>query len=434
MPRTPVRRTRRTNAAFRPLLLQLEGRDCPSLSVGPNVNVTKQYDDQNNPSLTINPANPAQTYMASMSWDGGYSNPIPYATYPAGFMVGAGGTAGRLIADGSYTTDALPAASGTVLARPHVAYDQYGNLFLAYNSGDKMCEGGGTLGSNTLSVAGANWVPNQWVGQRAHPFDVYGMSDDKTIVSNTKDTVTVASAWNLPWQQFPGCKFIIGTQTFAGNAVTVAVSTDNGASFRWLKTFGTTVGSDYNSFSTPLVATGPGAGGAGGSVWFGWAESAINVWGAPVTGLGQVGTLVRPPTTPVYPQPGPGQGFGYAPNLAGLSVGPAGQVTYSIQGQYRGPNIPNGGGGYGGGGYSLGKYEIWTSTNPAGRRAGPPSSRSSQGGRHLGAAAVLGHPAGGDRHLWQPQRLVCERRRGAGLRPLGRPPGAGVHGLPGRPR
>src|SRR5205814_8378279 len=72
---------------FIPRLLELEHRDCPSLTVGPNQNIGQALDNQNNPAVTFD-ASPGSQRVVSvdMEWDGGADYPDVFApTY--GFRV-----------------------------------------------------------------------------------------------------------------------------------------------------------------------------------------------------------------------------------------------------------------------------------------------------------------------------------------------------------
>jgi len=90
----------------------------PSLTVGPNIDVSRFADNEAETTVAVNPVNPnnvvvvsnfqtADALMESVSFDGG-------TTWSA-----------RMIADG---TDAL----GVACCDPNAAFDQYGNYFLVY--------------------------------------------------------------------------------------------------------------------------------------------------------------------------------------------------------------------------------------------------------------------------------------------------------------
>jgi hypothetical protein len=109
----------------------------------------------------------------------------------------------------------------------------------------------------------------------------------------------------------------------------LAVSTNAGATFSPVGLVGS------GDLETPTVATGPGLSG-NGSVWISYYDflangetGAVRAAGAPVTGLGVVGSFTA--------QSAPGSSFGFAPDLA---IGPSGQVllTYQDGADFEGPS------------------------------------------------------------------------------------------------
>jgi hypothetical protein len=137
----------------------------PTLTVGPNVNVSKAAGNQNEAGIAVDPTNPQHLFMA-MNTDA--------SAFPDG-LLGAVSTDGgatwttRHLADG--VTDTLTEAC----CDPKVSWDSYGNLFLTYLNGTtngvivaRSTDGGATFtqltsiaGSDQPSVAtGANSV---WV-------------------------------------------------------------------------------------------------------------------------------------------------------------------------------------------------------------------------------------------------------------------------------
>jgi hypothetical protein len=97
----------------------------PTLTVGPNINVSKTAGNQNEAGIAVDPTNPSHMFMA-MNTDA--------AAFPDG-LLGAVSTDGggtwttRKMADGA--TDTLTAAC----CDAKVSWDKYGNLFLTYVSG-----------------------------------------------------------------------------------------------------------------------------------------------------------------------------------------------------------------------------------------------------------------------------------------------------------
>jgi len=101
-----------------------------------------------------------------------------------------------------------------------------------------------------------------------------------------------------------------------GGAIVAALSTDGGASFRFLdRVRAASPGLPPIPVDQPTVVTGPG------SVWFSWVYSgeptSVEARGASVAGLGEVGVL-----TPVQQAPG-----SRGSNFVDIAVGPEGQVV-----------------------------------------------------------------------------------------------------------
>lgn len=79
---------------FIPRLERLEERACPSISFGAGsvLNLNRQIDthnyaaqivdNQNTPTVAIDPANTNNLFMAALSWHGGYSYPVGSASVP----------------------------------------------------------------------------------------------------------------------------------------------------------------------------------------------------------------------------------------------------------------------------------------------------------------------------------------------------------------
>jgi hypothetical protein len=106
-----------------------------------------------------------------------------------------------------------------------------------------------------------------------------------------------------------------------GFAVDLAYSTDGGQTFQLLKFVSTS-----NEVAGATLAVGPGAGGAEGSVWVGYLDGnqKLSVFGATVSGLGQIGDVSDPQMVP-----GPiTLADMSSPDLA---VGPDGQVAVVYQ-------------------------------------------------------------------------------------------------------
>jgi hypothetical protein len=106
----------------------------------------------------------------------------------------------------------------------------------------------------------------------------------------------------------------------AGNSVVIQISTDGGQNFTPLKT----ISKNGDPLDQPSLAVGPGGSQSPSSVWVTYADLStkdVSVVGAPVTGLGTVGTW----TTAVRIQSSDSCNFG------GIAVGRTGQVAVVFQ-------------------------------------------------------------------------------------------------------
>ncbi len=323
---------------FIPRLERLEGRDCPSLSVGPNLNLSRMLDNQAHETVAIDPSNPQRLFVASTTWHGGYAGTINLA---AGQVPGAlfaswstnGGVtwSSRLMATGEDGVDGLPAG----MMNPHAAFDQFGNLFVAYHTGEVEYAGTATLSTQpnyyVLTDPNANWGINEWQNRIVDlplPDDTFASGPRATILSNDAHSLYVAlNGWSQPPPPDGPVGYNIQPQYLGGSDLQVIESTDGGQSFAWLYDWGPFTGNYPATELTPYVATGPGSQPGQGSVWLLWASTNGRpmLTGAPVTGLGQVGSFI----TPEQPQ------YQLTNYLAdtGLSVGPGGQVMITWQTQ-----------------------------------------------------------------------------------------------------
>jgi len=146
--------------------------------------------------------------------------------------------------------------------------------------------------------------------------------------------------------------------------VAVALSTDGGETFTLLSILGGTT-------DQPTIVTGPGSAGAPGSVWVTYrelAEPGLVAQGAPVNGLGAVGSFSAPQVAPGTSGDG---------SFGDIAIGPAGQVlvTYQIPTSGEGPatiyvNLDADGLGAGG----FGSQMTATTTNVGGFDFIPPQS------------------------------------------------------------
>jgi hypothetical protein len=118
---------------------------------------------------------------------------------------------------------------------------------------------------------------------------------------------------SLSWDSF-GNLFLSYINVAHRNAQILAISTNNGATFKYL----TSLASQPDQ---PTVTTGPGSTSGTGSVWVSWSGSLGYMWvaGAPVSGLGAVGAF----------QPAQGIEGTQGLNFGDIAVGPKGEVMMS---------------------------------------------------------------------------------------------------------
>jgi hypothetical protein len=145
--------------------------------------------------------------------------------------------------------------------------------------------------------------------------------------------------------------------TASGFNTTVALSTDDGQTF-------TNLGTLETNADQPSIATGPGGDYAPGSVWVDWTKgSNVHVKGAPVYGLGQVGSFGPVETA----TPG---------DYGSISVGPYGEVAVDSQ-------TPTGGNGPG---------TVYEATDPSGLGFGGFSSQVVTGSNVGGFSPIPAQP------------------------------------------
>ncbi|HMC65859.1 MAG TPA: S8 family serine peptidase [Gemmataceae bacterium] len=126
----------------------------------------------------------------------------------------------------------------------------------------------------------------------------------------------------LAWDRF-GNLYYANVDDANNDQDNILISTDGGKTFKVL--FTAAGANSNNVLDQPSLAVGPGTGGVGSTVWMVAADvgnaSPIDVWGAPVTGLGTVGAFTGP-VTPPGSDPG---------NFGDIAVGPKGQVITFYQ-------------------------------------------------------------------------------------------------------
>jgi hypothetical protein len=322
-------RDRAARRRFVPRLENLEGRECPStLTVGTNLNLTQVRDNQTEGTITIDPTNPQRMFTSAMSFHGDYVGAVNNMPGMGLFVShtttgGAGPWVGGFIARG---TDDLPMAHG----HPRASFDAFGNLFLTYFTSSPLHMGVSTGSTETtLTDLNAHWGTNEWCshGDGFVDVTVNGNLMRRRIVSNDVNTLTIDSPWDVIPP--PGTPYFIHLDAGA-HTVALVMSTDGGQSFSWVANFALSAGTSGPGTSPPddqpMVATGPGGGTAPGSVWVYWQNSGVGTFaatvaGAPVYGLGQVGSFGAPQS----PSNASGKKFG------SIAVGPSGQLLLAYQ-------------------------------------------------------------------------------------------------------
>jgi hypothetical protein len=185
--------------AFRPEVEPLESRCLLSVSVGPNVNISRRFGNQNEAAIAVNPTDPNQLVVVSneerlIGTRGGL--------FEASSSDGGRTWTGRDMATGK---DGLPAAC----CDPQLVFDGFGNLFLTYIDNEAASQvfvllsqdGGQTFtqiahlgGGDQPSIAAA--AGRVWVS----------FTDDKNTIAAAGATVTglgAVGAFGTP-QEVPG--------------------------------------------------------------------------------------------------------------------------------------------------------------------------------------------------------------------------------------
>jgi hypothetical protein len=308
--------------------------------VGANVNISKLIDNQAESTIAIDPTNANNVFAASITHHGGLVGTFDpnvnvqgiKVNHKLGFFAATSGNAGaawngRIMATGGPTEASvqersLPAAFND----PQAAFDDYGNLYLTYRTDVLQQFGTATAGgAMTLADANRQWKPNMWVGMVLTIRPGQGNAQSAVITGNTATQLTIGQAWNMnpangdPYKIEAGA--LAGQALMPANSAIVLLSTDDGASFSFLKILDTgPVTANPPDF--PSVATGPGRNANEKSVWLAWRGSSgtILATGAPVTGKGAVGAFIATQTVDSATRASPR-----------VAVGPNGQVmvTYT---------------------------------------------------------------------------------------------------------
>lgn len=173
------------------------------------------------------------------------------------------------------------------------------------------------------------------------------------------------------------------------NSVAVLLSTDGGKSFSLLDLLHSGKSTDH-----PFLVTGPGLSGNGGSVWVSYVDHSpnqIDVQGAPVTGLGAVGSFSAPEAVPDS-----GSGI-----YGAIAVGRAGEILVSFQTPFgKSSSLGN----------QNGQSQIFTSLDPDG--LGSAGFNSSQALTNLNISADALLPAQPHQGVDAEVGLVYDRSSG----------------------
>jgi hypothetical protein len=306
---------------------------------GPNVNVSKLNDNQQEMTVAINPANPAGVFIVSKTYHGqamGKFDPSINIAYPAlfkdhtpGLVVAysystGGGWSSRISFTGGPSEAcigerSLPAA----YTDPQASYDDYGNLYLTYMSFLHQFGLPTGSGASKLIDSFRQWTTGMWVGRTVVLRPGGPNTETQAITANDATSLTVGAPWTDP--PSIGTAYAIVSDIAVSPAIVVLISTNGGQSFQFLSFL------DSGQVDYPAVATGPGRNAGEKSVWLAWmsgyqAPNQIKAAGAAVNGLGTVGAF----TTEVVPAPVTTPATQYAqPRMA---VGPAGQPMVAFIG------------------------------------------------------------------------------------------------------
>ena len=288
--RKPSPHTQKVRNSFRLEVERLEDRCLLSFGLygGPNVNISRWVDNQAEGTITINPSNPLWLFAASVTYGAGGTGLF------AGYSTDGGTTwTGRNMATGKPGGDSLPAAWGD----PSAAFDQFGNLFLTYmvhNRTQAPAQEGQSTGENIntpLNDTTRDWAPDMWANYTVEIYEGTGIGQSARIRGNAATQLQLDVGWPEPLPDNTSKYRIVSPE----ESIVVAMSTDGGRNFRFLKTVRHKTGVDY-----PSIATGPGGFYAPESVWVSWVNyadggvdnrSGIWVTGAPVIGPGLVGAF-----------------------------------------------------------------------------------------------------------------------------------------------
>jgi hypothetical protein len=147
--RTAQKTKRRPQKTWRLMVENLEDRFLPSISVGPNINISRFLGNQNEPTLAMNPTNPLNLFASANN-----DNTAVTGGLFAAFSFDGGTTWTReLLATGIGTGEPPPACCDS-----QAIFDNFGNLYLSYFSltagGVLLTSSDGGVTFTTLGVFG----------------------------------------------------------------------------------------------------------------------------------------------------------------------------------------------------------------------------------------------------------------------------------------
>jgi probable HAF family extracellular repeat protein len=254
----------------------------------------------------------ASDFTATINWGDGSSSPASFtqnggANTP--FQISGSHTYAEEgnfpvtmpVQDAAHMTDVISNSNVSHLAQnqnePWISIDPVDPTRLFAVSNDEALQG---IFAAVSTDAGATW-------------------NGKVIADGTDGLPVAFSDTRVAFDQFGNLflSYIDASKT----QVDVLVSKDGGQTFTPVASLD--AAPDTGLLDQPSLVTGPGSNGAPGSVWLCVANGAgtISVMGAPVSGLGQVGSFIAPELVP----------NSLGGNFGDIAVGPSGQVVVTWQ-------------------------------------------------------------------------------------------------------